>query len=335
MKFSKWPRRRARADYQRALKDFVRRSRQEAGIRAVYMAGNVSQPGISDLDVLVALDDRLPAPLKIDLAIPRTTKTLIGHGTILKVPERLMPSVQVIDDFPLRHIWGDAYHFDDFNTPPYELCRVLDWLPERIARLIRIQSLTVLDVTWALQFLKSLTVSLEKLSALTGANRHKEFTKDVIALRKNWWKDSQRHHHLLVALRAAEPVGLQALRDCDEYLIANNFLQPVRRPPPAHFAIKGGPRFAFSSSVAVVRHTLVLSPSYFTFYAAQAKLARGWLKRKLRASFSIKIPNTSPQLSPTLRQAVIQRMGFIEDCGAFLQRAGIKRGLLKYGWFLT
>lgn len=334
MRLNKVPRRLTRANYQRALDDFVNRAKEEKSIHAVYIAGSISQPGISDLDLLLSLDDTLRSPLKIDTAIPRTAKTLIGHGSILKVPARLMPSVRVVDDLPLRRIWGRAYRFADFSTPIYELCRVIDWLPERIARLQKVKTAAVIDATWMLQFLKSVTVSLEKLSALTGGTPYTAFVKDVRTLRKNWWRIRRRRQSIVEALYEAERIGLQALRDCDEYVQMHHYIQPVRVPPRARFDIKGGPSFSFGNAVTITRNKLMLSPVYFAFYAAQATVARGWLKHKLRASFSVEIPSLPATLSPAVRHATTKRMRFVEECGTFLQRVGIQRGLLKYGWFL-
>lgn len=335
MKLNKLPRPLHRSNYRSAIAEFVQRCRREPGIRAVYIVGTISQPGISDLDLLLSLDDKLRSPLKIDTSMPRAAKALIGHGSVLKVPTSLMSSVQTIDDFPLHHIWGDNYRFKKFLSPAFEVCRIMDWLPERIARLQKIKTAPTVDATWTLQFLKSITVSLEKFSILTNTPLYARFISDIRSLRKNWWKLRRRRDHLVTALTEAEVVSLRALRDCDEYVQRYHYIQPVNTPSRVQFSIKGGPRFVFGKSIAIEKNRLVLSPSYFSFYAAQVALSNGWLKNKLQASFSPKSRISRPVLSASLHQAITQRMRFTQECGAFLQRAGIHRGLLKYGWFLV
>ena len=335
MRLRNTPQRRDRRDYTEALRAAADLARETDGVRAIYMVGTVSQPGISDLDLLLCLDDGLSAPVLFEEKLPREVTTLVGQGTILKVPRRMMRQVHVIDDFPLRRVWGEDFDFQTYADPAYDVCRVMDWLPERLVTLRKLREQKAVDVLFALGLLKSITVSLQKLSTLRGGRSYGTFIRVVQDLRAGWWDNSRRTRDLTQLLQEAEAVALGALTDCNDYVLGQGLVEAVSIPKGARLVIPRGPRFTFGETAGMTKSGLVVPASFWPFYAAQVALSSGWLRRHLRGAVQGRLPrNGSERLSGELRVALEQRLSWVNEVGSWMVSVGIRRGLLKYGWFL-
>src|SRR5688500_2416260 len=95
------PQKRDKHQYDQAIQEFSSVAMSYTDVLAVYTAGTVNYPGISDLDFVVCLKDELSAPFDIEEKLPDTVRELIGSGTILKVNERNVTRLNCIDQFPL------------------------------------------------------------------------------------------------------------------------------------------------------------------------------------------------------------------------------------------
>ena len=299
MKLINLPRKKTKAQYDEALASLLEVAQQEAAVRAVYLIGIVSQPGISDLDVLLCLNDDLREPIALEDHLPQHVRSLIGQGTILKVPRRAMKQVRIIDDFPLRRVWGEQFSWQTYDSSVYELCRVMDWLPERLVTLHRLRSADVGDALFALQLLRSLTVSLRKLSTLLHRRPYQSFIRAVDTLREEWWDVSSRRSDLKTLLAEAETVALQALSDCNDHVLDQKLIRPVPIPAGAELAIHGGPRFAFGEAAAIKRNRVVVPP------AGAPRLPLGPLQET--AAAHIGCARGAPRLCQEAHQGIVRQ----------------------------
>jgi predicted nucleotidyltransferase len=98
--------------YADARTAMLARCNRDLGVRAVYQFGAIECPGLSDLDLLVVLDDAVsgvPEPLRLASVDPQTAYVL-DHDPLF-VGEAAAPLLAAV--FPLfgaRQVWGDVLH---------------------------------------------------------------------------------------------------------------------------------------------------------------------------------------------------------------------------------
>ncbi len=126
-------------NYQEARKEFKELISKHKGIKVAYESGSVSVPGLSDLDFILILDkkwgvDDTQSYYDSLSRISLNLQTAIGPGNILLIPSYLESEMLVIDDFNLKLLSSSASNVEPkkYYDKYTEICRVLDWLPERI-----------------------------------------------------------------------------------------------------------------------------------------------------------------------------------------------------------
>ena len=89
-------------DYNKAIERFCKDNSNST----IYLVGEVSHPGISDLDFLI-VDDK---PV-----IRNEVKPFLMGGNVLIVPRFALKEIQTIENFNLRLINGAGYNFSGKN----------------------------------------------------------------------------------------------------------------------------------------------------------------------------------------------------------------------------
>lgn len=299
-------------------------------ILAIYNAGTIKHPGISDLDFVLVLKDELHAPFEIEGQLSDRLREVISGGSILKVPEHLAADIRLIDDFPLYYLAGKQFRFRRYANSWFEICRVYDWLPERLSTLVKLSNESEMDVRRVLGVLKSLTISLEKVSGLLGKPVEEQFCRAVRDIREGWLAQPKMQE-LPQLLQEGTQAACGALMSMDEWVQNNRFLGQVAGQLGV-FAIADGPRFAFGERAAVVDRQAIVPVTVATFLAAQAACG-GFMGGQIGRSFQVK-PEGTLQLVPQLQATIEKRMDYLETLTAYFREYQLRRGLLKYGWFL-
>lgn len=338
MKLVNWPEAKTIEFYEQQKEEMVELARSYRDIVAVYTAGSVSQPGISDLDFILCLSDDLQGSLDIEEKLSRELRNVICGGTILKIDKSNFTDLKIIDDFPLQHLNGQKFSFKEYNSKWFEICRVLDWLPERLHSLLKLQGGEVINVRCGLGLLKSITVSLSKLQQLTSTDQYHDFVRTVTGLRAQWFKNERRQFDFLNVLKLASKVAQRAIGDVSEHLQQQGYIKPVQLPGEVKFTIPRGPEFIFAqeSIESDLDGRIQVPTILYPFFAAQAYSTQDFLGSSLRKCFSWLAPPSiiESAIDPFLWQTIKKRMEYCERVASFLSGAGITRGLLKYGWFL-
>ena len=138
----------------------------------IYMAGEISHPGISDLDFLVL--DKKP------IINPRVERSLCG-GNVLVYPSKFFNKINFIEKFNLKLIQGKELQTIDPPEEYFQIIEILEWLPERILLLENIEDYH--DKIKILLYLKSINRSIEKVEKLNGCFFER---KSIDELRKNY-----------------------------------------------------------------------------------------------------------------------------------------------------
>lgn len=110
-------------DYNRAIKKFC----EDNAKSTVYMAGEISHPGISDLDFLIVDDEPV---------VDELVKPFLMGGNIIVVPDFAMKNLQILENFNVKHLQGKKYNFEKNKVQNTEekIIAILEWLPERILK---------------------------------------------------------------------------------------------------------------------------------------------------------------------------------------------------------
>src|SRR3989338_4883934 len=105
--FSDYPRKKSIDDYEEVYEKIRSICARNPGVLSVYTFGQVSVPGISDIDLIFVLKDhaKLPKFLR-KLAIDRKSKYILLHPFFI-VPEDFMENIGYIHpNSELNLIWG-------------------------------------------------------------------------------------------------------------------------------------------------------------------------------------------------------------------------------------
>lgn len=335
MKHFNLPQKKSKQFYQLCQQQFLKLTRQYRDIQAVYGAGTLAHPGISDLDFILVLKNKLTQPLDIETRLTRDLRQVIGHGSILKINNANASKLKIIDDFPLQHLQGQPVKFQEYQSPQFELCRILDWLPERLVHLVQLAANRSYDATRALQVAKSITISLKKLDRLTNTTNHRSYIKSVERVRSQWFKNTSRGQTLDRLLSSSLATCLTVLNQVDDYVRERHFVNLPSAFYPARFSIPNGPAWHFAKRASLKGKTVYIPYTLALFLLAQAQSSPQFMARQVRAAFS-PLPRlrTSHYLEPALLHTINQRMAYLEKVAQFFRRHHLTQGFLKYGWFL-
>jgi len=339
MKFVNLPKELSRKFYKKCKNEFIELCRKNSDIVSVYEAGSVSVPGISDLDFILCLKDKLKNKKEvIENQLTNGLKDIIGEGSILKINKANFSNLKLWDDFTMRYLYGGKFKFAEFNSKEFEICRILDWLPERLHSLLKFKKERKINVTRGLQLIKSASVSLDKLSKLTGSVRYESLSKDIKKLRSNWFKNKNENNlrDFRNLLEKSADTILDAINEMDKFLIKNNYIFGDFSKAGESFKIKNGPEFFFGQEVEIREGKIFLPRSFFFFFAAQTLLGDGFISDNLKKSFDKKLPRLAIKghINKKLLGVMKKRAQYIDRVANFFKKNEIKKGLLKYGWFL-
>jgi len=183
-------------DYSATLSNYVREISGAPGVVAVFQFGEISHPGISDLDLLVVVsDDVAPSTLQKIVAATRanpTSEYLFAHPPVV-VPRVCAGQVAYIHSLDhLRQVWGERI---DFERPaaderPYlSLAEYIDFT-FAVRTVLRAGQGKEASLRWLLLLLKSCVRSLRLASAITDQPHASRLAYHVGRLRdqclENW-----------------------------------------------------------------------------------------------------------------------------------------------------
>ena len=144
-----------REDYDNAINKFCIDNPEST----IYLAGEISHPGISDLDFLIVENEPI---------VDSSVQPFLMGGNVLIMPENNIENVKLLENVNLRKIQGLDYHLKD---PPiqHDIVELLEWLPERILK-CKWSSAYGMRKDEVLLLHKSINRSIEKVKSIVGKN---------------------------------------------------------------------------------------------------------------------------------------------------------------------
>ena len=353
--FTDFPRPLKARDYERARDQLREYMAHQPDVVALYEFGTVSVPGLSDLDLMVVLRDR-PLP---DVAerlkqrrLPPFVRELIDGGTLMITRRKDFARVQIWDDIQLSRLYGPAVETVEISAddlPSVDLCRLLDWVPERLARISGILAKTRVSVWPAIRVLYSFTKSLERFQRMfpmaTGGTD--ELVRAARQHRESWFdgkaEDCQR---LVQLLQGALDQGLYVLSFLARHLREAGVCYGSNLPKDGTLSFGAGLRLVFASdpnhsgSKDCVRlsqevPTAVVPAQLYQHFAAYALLG-GPIGEQILCHLT---PHPAEacldEMAQSHRQILSRRLCVCNDMSDFLVTHGFQQGLFRFGWYLS
>ena len=243
-----------RADYERTVELYVDRGCGVPNVLGVGRYGNVSTPGISDLDLVVVTEDDLPPQTVNALSIaglPDFERNLFMHEATVLPVNGMSHVCEHLDVSAIDTVWGTVPAVPVPSGEErrwHELAILMEWLGCFCRFFGEIASLGASNVRWALPVLHSLRYSAQIAATLVEdvPDSWTLFPAEVAALRLEWFalpSDAARAERLAECLADGWAVTVDLCWRIERWIEAGNLLPSARTGwsvysyEPARFAI--------------------------------------------------------------------------------------------------
>lgn len=204
-KFYDFPKKLPLDSYKTSIHEFVEIAKKLKNVEAVYRAGSISVPGISDIDLFVIFKN---STSKIDTInfnkLSALSRQLVGHE--IGYMER-----EVFEKFdlflwvhePLELLYGNHIEYINMNGIEDRLLikslMVFEWLIHKSLHIQRCVYDKNIPVRSLLNKLWSFTYTIKIIEEISNERIGEGYIKDIKQLRMNWFKleDSNRKNELL------------------------------------------------------------------------------------------------------------------------------------------
>ena len=280
-------------DYDRAILEFCK----DNPSLQIYQVGEISHPGISDLDFLVL--DSKPS-------ISDNVSNFLQGGNVIIMPSDIFSKINYIERFKLNLVQGVEIPVEKVNSNYFDIIEVLEWLPERILLIESILKSWDVSDRRVLLYLKSLDRSIRKVEKMTLSH----FTRPSIDnIRKNY-KDINLKNSVYEYYSAAENAWYTFSASIREISGVAAGIVNISN----HYKFKN--RF----------HKLVI---YFDM------LSRFNLDISKSLSGCIEVKDSDYQIDDSFKDFATKRWSILNDTFCWFKENNIDSGMVKYGWFLN
>ena len=216
--------------YDSAKEKFVERYSYHRDVLSIYLFGQVSLPGISDLDFLVIMKDHLTKALDHKYSVVSFSNDL---RYIYNDTQPFVVSKNIYKEFwkifPTHHlnrIYGQEIKQiipDELEVRLYNLLILIEVCHNFYPVLFLKQLYAVRkNVRYSLLILNALKFPLQLFMEISGVSVGSwvEFMKDVVNLRESWFqkKDQERYHQMNSILNAASTVSIDLIDKLNKYI---------------------------------------------------------------------------------------------------------------------
>jgi hypothetical protein len=326
-RFTDWPHPIGMEAYEQARAELRQWAAEQPDLLALYEFGSVKAPGLSDLDLIAVLrDDPLPdAPERME-ALPALGRDLMDGGTLMVMRVRDFERLPWLDDLRLGLLYGQEIPLEtvpDVALPGVQICRLLDWIPERMARIEEMLSYDLIPVRKAIGLLYSFAHSVRAYHALYGLRGAEGFLEAVDGQREQ--PDGEA---LVSLLEDCQGVGWKmtraVLRD-----LGQRGVYTAAVPETSSLTLRPG---------LSIRMGPGLPSRLYQHYAVYA-LAGGPIAQQIEAHLDPRparytYRHVIYRVHPDHLAVMDARMSVVNDMASWLARNGFKRGLYKWGWYL-
>lgn len=329
--------------YEKAREEVISNFKTNSDVAAIYEYGSVQSPGISDLDLIVVTHSDLKSSQPEDYRVTSEKfryASRVATGTLMVVNKKDFANISFFDEINLKRLYGENILQNRISAADLkhrEIASVVDWLPERLTRLIRMLKQPQFDVQNSLLYLRSFGYVLERVSKLTGDPYFAGTTREVLETRSLWLKCKATDLRYLVTRLIY--AGYEAMdiftdkffdRPCNTK--GELFLFPWQRILFTSDTKKIDPDMAISFSTpekSTVPVSSKLLP-HFLHYSRQP----GALARNMRRQFKL-IRQPTPHLinNRSYTDFLSRKISLATKYAEFLKRNKFKSGLYRFGFY--
>jgi hypothetical protein len=222
--FSNEPKKVSQKYYENARNEIIQYYSKDENITSIYEYGSVSAPGVSDLDIILVLKNKLNVPEHFfDFStISDQVHGLVADGNVMKMSEDIFSRINYLDRLYVKKLFGKELllklpNKNDQET--LELISVVDWLPERILRLTSVINSKKINITNVLCILHSFSYSIHKINVLIkGVGNFSNVLNTITLLRNSWHEVENPKEKLIECIFNSISLGYSYLAKFEGHL---------------------------------------------------------------------------------------------------------------------
>jgi hypothetical protein len=208
-------------DYAETRERYLASAQQQRAVLAVYQYGNITYPGLSDLDLLLCVSETVEPIASTRLAVETLgplDQSLMLHSPMI-IPASQTPYLhEFLIDTTLEKIWGTndvlagLPAIGSLAKAYAQMARLFEMLFSYRLWTSEVLIQQTLDARWAIPSLKSVVYSCDMLASVSGVTWPwaAEYRAAIQELRANWFlEESQSRQN--AALRAVFRLGLDVI----------------------------------------------------------------------------------------------------------------------------
>ena len=359
-KFSNFPIRYELEDYNQARDKYIQRIAGIADVKAMYQVGTISTPGISDIDLVIVLDDTLRHSSSKDYSI----NAVGGKVRYLFMHNPLIVNKSIFKEFLLfphaEHLKsiklvGETVTIEDGAVKGKPVNRIADVI-DNMGSLLRYFTFIVVSgycpVRMALTKLNALSMNINDFRNIAGQSKPSwdEFVHQVKILRKGWFflKQADQKHQLAGLLKKAFHISYGVNFALQHYLTDAGYITAVDSTTPfiAQQSFLRFSVFSKSSDVEILdvwrkvtgslneqypapyKLFLVFFPFAFCLQWACYSEGEGEFSRSFKRYLPFRQELKGMIKSAPYRDILLRRMKFLDKQIAFLKIHKFSYGLL-------
>ncbi|UCE75379.1 MAG: hypothetical protein JSV56_06680 [Methanomassiliicoccales archaeon] len=197
--------------YKSSIDEFISMASKINNLKAIYRAGSISVPGISDIDLFVVFENNAQKVNTINLKnLSPATQQVVGHdiGYLRKEIFEKFDLFLFVHE-PLEFLYGVKIEYQNINKIEdkslIKSIMIFEWLIHKTLHLQRYQYEKKIPVRILLNKLWSFIYTLRLMEEVTSNKFGEDYIKDISGLRTNWFnlKDSMRNDDLIRLLDSA------------------------------------------------------------------------------------------------------------------------------------
>ena len=336
-------------DYERSRDYIIDRVSQYPGVVALYEYGVVGAPGLSDLDFIVVLQDQLPIVDLTDLIYLRDVPAFVEKtldGSILRTMSREHYSkVLLLGNILTRKLWGESIDHHPLNETELLMVKisdVMDWLPERILMLGDYANMESAPVKRLVGCLHSLQHSINRtfdIDSIFQQEKILDFIERLRVLLKNWFIEENKFNKqtIIQLLNEGISLGLQLMRQVDEYMIAKGFYPRTSLNMDAFFYInpQKGYRFPVNNLPTAINinpagYLSIDVPLIWLAHLKQYAKGEGIISDLIKTNISTNRVHIEGVIDPVLVGILNRRMQLCDNMATFLKMHGLYRAMYRF-----
>jgi len=344
--FFGYPRNISISHYDKAREAIAKYYADTNDVKSICEYGTVTAPGVSDLDIILVLDDdQNKDHISYDFKhLNADVISFVENGNVIKMPVSVYKQSKFVDFFNVKVVSGVDYNRQEPCDEYLNMLRqvsILDWLPERILRISNTLNSGKIDISNALCLLHSFGYSLKNVeSILNMPDASVEFLNVISELRSEWGQFQNPESILISALYGALDIGVKYMNLYEIYSKKNHLDSIGASLEKLDSSLEVSLPIHYGQSLNFLNETTILENSRITF----SKVFGSHFK--LLGSFDNYI---SSQVSSRLRIAKYYISDFEKNSYAdvlrtksnlmsenykFLQSISESKGLLRYGLYV-